>query len=348
MKTMKAAVLSRPGSMEIREVKQPSCPKDGVLVQVRACGVCAADVKMLSAGHRALVYPRILGHEIAGIVAQSRSPLFREGDRVQAPPGLSCGVCRHCRAHADNQCPSVQILGFNRDGGFARYLALPLGAGPVRAVLHPLPSNTPFDHAVFAEPLACCINAQNKLGLSSKDTVLIVGAGPLGQMHAVLAAQKGAAQVLMADMDSRRRILSESMGIPVLDALDSSFFEQAMAATCGRGVDVLILAAGAGLEARFLEIMAVGGRISIFSGMSSDHSKSALDLNRIHYREIIVAGAYGCTVRQNAQALEWIASNGSAVERLITRRVSLDAIAEGFFHVQEKVALKSVVEVENE
>lgn len=348
MKTMKAAVLLRPGSLEIREVKQPACPKDGVLVQVKACGICAADVKMLSAGHRALVYPRILGHEIAGIVAQSRSPLFREGDRVQVPPGLSCGVCRHCRAHADNQCPSVQILGFNRDGGFAQYLALPLGVGPVRAVLHPLPSSMPFDHAVFAEPLACCINAQNKLGLSRKDSVLIVGAGPLGQMHAALAAHQGIAQILVADMDSRRRILSESMGITVLDALNPLFFEQLSTLTGGHGLDVLIFAAGVGLDDRFLEAMAAGGRVSIFSGMSADHSKAALDLNRIHYREIIIAGAYGCTVRQNAQALEWIASNGAAVERLITRRVSLTGIADGFSHVREKIALKSVVEVEHE
>ena len=348
MKTMQAAVLLRPGSLEIREVKQPSCPKDGVLIQIKACGVCAADVKMLSAGHPALVYPRILGHEIAGIVAQSRSSLFREGDRVQASPGLSCGVCRYCRSHADNRCPSVQILGFNRDGGFARYLALPLGAGPVRAVLHPLSSNMPFDHAVFAEPLACCINAQNKLDLSSKDTVLILGAGPLGQLHAALAAHQGAAQVLVADMDSRRRMLSESMGIPVLDALNPLFFEQVRTITGGHGLDVLIFAAGVGLDDRFLQVMAAGGRVSIFSGMGADHSNAVLDLNRIHYREIIIAGAYGCTARQNAQALEWIASNGAAVERLITRRVSLADVADGFYHVQEKIALKSVVEVENE
>lgn len=350
MGAMKAAVLCRPGNLEIREMERPPCPKDGVLVQVRACGVCAADVKMLSAGHRALVYPRILGHEIAGVVAQSRSPLFREGDRVQAAPGLSCGVCRHCRSHADNQCPSVQILGFNRDGGFSQYLALPLGGGgSVRAVLHPLAPTTPFDRAVFAEPLACCINAQNKLGLRPGDAVLIVGAGPLGLLHAALAAHKGVLRVLMADIDFKRRMRSEAMGIgSLLDARDPCFFEQVMAATSGQGVDALILAAGVGLDARFLDVMAAGGRISIFSGMGSNHSTAPLDLNWIHYREVIIAGAYGCTARQNAQALELIASGEVAVEKLITHRAPLDAIAEGFSHVREKMALKSIVEVENE
>ncbi|MBW2321615.1 MAG: alcohol dehydrogenase catalytic domain-containing protein [Deltaproteobacteria bacterium] len=92
---MKAAILIQPGKLEIREVRTP-CPAGGVLVKVKACGICSADAKMVTQGHRALNYPRILGHEIAGVIEQSRTNTFKEGDRIQIAPGLRCSRCSYC------------------------------------------------------------------------------------------------------------------------------------------------------------------------------------------------------------------------------------------------------------
>jgi len=96
---------------------------------VEACSVCGTDVKMLEHGHKDLKYPRVLGHEIVGRIIELRTDMenLTLGDRVQVWPGISCGQCRPCHRGNDNQCESQGILGFNLDGGYAEYVALPPG-----------------------------------------------------------------------------------------------------------------------------------------------------------------------------------------------------------------------------
>jgi len=141
---MKAAILNQPGKLEIREVRTPDCLSGGVLVKVKACGICSSDAKMVTSGHRALNYPRILGHEIAGIISESRNRQFKPGDRVQVAPGLRCGECLACRRGLDNQCEHREILGFSYDGGFAQYISIPL-SGPIIGALTLLPKNVSFE-----------------------------------------------------------------------------------------------------------------------------------------------------------------------------------------------------------
>jgi len=192
---MKAAILEQPGKLGIRKVRTPECPCGGVLVEVKACGICSSDAKMVTSGHRALNYPRILGHEIAGIVSESQNPQFKPGDRVQVAPGLRCGECLACRRGMDNQCEHREILGFSYDGGFAR---IPL-SGPIIGALTLLPENVSFEDAALGEPLACCINAQERAGVRSHDTVLIIGAGPLGLLHALVAKSRRVQTVIISE-----------------------------------------------------------------------------------------------------------------------------------------------------
>ena len=94
---MRAALLAAPGRLGVKDVPTPICPEGGVIVEVKDCGICTSDVKMAQKGHRALVYPRILGHEISGIVKECNNKEFKEGDRVQVAPGLRCGKCLACK-----------------------------------------------------------------------------------------------------------------------------------------------------------------------------------------------------------------------------------------------------------
>ena len=111
---MKTAVLEKPGKLAIRELSDPSCPPGGVVVKVLAANVCSTDHHMWEKGHPALECPRILGHEIAGVVEEVSKEVdgFRRGDKVQVYPGISCGVCRFCRHGRENLCSSIKILGF--------------------------------------------------------------------------------------------------------------------------------------------------------------------------------------------------------------------------------------------
>lgn len=346
---MKAAILKQPGKLEIREVRTPECPPAGVLVKVNACGICSADVKMVTQGHRALNYPRILGHEIAGVIKQSRTSKFIEGDRVQIAPGLRCGRCSYCLKGMDNLCPNREILGFTKNGGFAQYIAIPIEHGIVGS-LNIIPDTVSYNHATLAEPLACCINAQNKINITKNDTVLIIGAGPLGLLHAFVAKFKGAEHVLISEPQlHRRKTALNTWADTVIDPNSDNIKEKAMTVTRNNGVDALIFACSqVGLNESFMKLLAPAGRVSIFSGIASQFSQSSIDFNQIHYNEFFISGTYGCTADQNRNAMELISSEPGLAKKLITHRVDLDSFHQGIEHTASQKGLKTVVEVSHE
>lgn len=342
---MRAALLAAPGRLGVKDVPTPICPEGGVVVEVKACGICTSDVKMAQKGHRALVYPRILGHEISGIVKESNNKEFKEGDRVQVAPGLRCGKCLACKRRADNQCKTRGIFGFTHDGGFAEYMAVPL-EGAVIGSLNLLQERLSFEEATLAEPLACCINAQELAGLFPGDRVLIIGAGPMGYLHALLAGQKGAQKIMLAEIDKRRQELALKIEGQVIDTETEDLFRVVMEETEGRGADVLILACSeVVLNESLLKLLAPRARVSLFSGVPVDISQVCIDLNFIHYQEIRIVGSYGSTAAQNAEAIRMISSEELSVEGLVTKRVTLDQIWEGLEYTASRKGMKTVVDI---
>jgi L-iditol 2-dehydrogenase len=346
---MKAAILKEPGRLEIREIRTPDCPAGGVLVKVNACGICSADVKMVTQGHRALNYPRILGHEIAGVIDQSRTNTFKEGDRIQIAPGLRCGNCSYCVKGMDNLCPDREILGFTYNGGFAEYIAIPIEDGIVGS-LNIIPEKVSDNHATLAEPLACCINAQNKINITKNDTVLITGAGPLGLLHALVAKYKGVEHILISEPQThRRKTAFHTWADTVIDPGSDNMMEKVMTATHNNGVDAIIFACSqVCLNESFVKLLAPAGRVSIFSGISPQLLPGNIDLNQIHYHEFFISGSYGCTAEQNRNAMELISSEPSLEKELITHRVDLETIHQGIEHTASQKGLKTVVEVSYE
>ncbi|MBN1932427.1 MAG: alcohol dehydrogenase catalytic domain-containing protein [Desulfobacterales bacterium] len=346
---MKAAVLTDTQNLEIRKIPIPACPPNGVLVQVKACGICTADVKMVAEGHRALIYPRILGHEIAGVIAESRTDQYSPGERVQIAPGLRCGNCDPCGRNADHQCLKREIFGFTRDGGFTNFLAVPL-QGPMRGALNRLPATVSAEEATLAEPIACCLNAQYKVAVKEGDSVLIVGAGTLGLLHLLIARLKGAGKIFVSEVHEYRRKMAREFGAnEVFNPENVDLFQCIMDATHGSGVDIIIFACSqVGIENTFLRMSAPGGRISVFSGISNRFSNIRLDLNFIHYHELTITGAYGCTAAQNAEAIGWLASGKLPIKRFITQRVGLEEVAAGLEYTAGKKGLKSIIKVQYE
>ena len=345
---MQAAILLAPSNFVVSEIPDPECPSGGVVIQVKVCGICSSDVKMVTKGHRALMYPRVLGHEIVGIVVESQSSHFTIGDRVQVAPGLCCKLCRECQRGMDNQCFSREIFGFSRDGGFAEYLPVPLD-GAVVGTLTKLPENVSFALAALAEPLACCLNAQEKIGVREGDVVLIIGAGPLGLLHAGVARSLGASTILFSEIDVRRRQqLVPRWADLVIDPVKEDLASVVMDITAGQGVDVLLLAAGSNcnLDKNFLNFIRRGGRVSVFSGLSTEYSQIEVDLNLLHYKEIFLSGAYGCAVCHNRAAITFLADAGQYFTELISHRFSLLETVIGIEMVKNKEVFKAIVEVE--
>ncbi len=333
---MHAVVLAGPGRLEPAALPCPACPPGGVVVRVHACGVCRSDFKMAVEGHRALVYPRVLGHEIAGTVAASRTAASRIGDRVLVAPGLRCGRCCHCRRGTDQRCEQRRIIGFCVDGGFAEYLAVPLSGTP-RGALIPLPDHLEFVAATLAEPLACCINAQSRLRLGRADRVLVIGAGILGLLHLILARRCKAASVWVAEPRPERRALALELGADL--AFDPSAVDDLP--RCSR--DVLIMAAGpVGLDPPLAALLARGARISLFSGPGTGPA-GLPDGPAIHYEEFLISGSYGCAKNHIRRAADLLAQGTIPAGRLVTRRTDLAGLPA---HLKTGPQdLKTVVEV---
>ena len=343
---MKAALLKSPGQLVITQVPDPELPAKGLVVKVEACSICATDIKMFRHGQRDLIYPRILGHEIAGVVIETSTGdiPFRSGERVQIAPGISCNSCPACQRGAPNQCDHIGIFGFTHHGGFAQYLAVPaesVACGGVNLV----PSGLSFVEATFAEPLACCLNGQELVRLDSKDVVLILGSGPMGCLHTMLARAKGVKQILLAERSLKRLMMAiEAEPSRLINVSKENLKEVVKEETEGRGVDVIMLTCpDAAIDYPILELLAPRGRVCFFSGLPPEKRQLHFDANFLHYREITFVGAYGCTADQNRLALEFMASGKVNVNWLVTKRISLEALHDGINCLTGHDCMKVVV-----
>lgn len=342
---MKAAVLRAPQQLVLTEIEEPMCPDGGLLVKTQACAICSTDVRMFRRGHRALTYPRILGHEITGEIVESRTvnPSFQVGDRVQIFPGVCCGECPACRRGFGNLCERIAIIGFTRDGGFAEFVSVPpqsIAYGGINLI----PECVSFEEAALVEPLASCINGQQLANLDVRDTVLILGAGPIGLLHVMLAQSMGAAMVLVTDRLSSRLEAAQKAGADrVIDIERIDIEKVVQDETGGHGVDVIIVACAEVDPPLLLNLLAPRGRLCLFSGLPISDVQTPWDFNLIHYRELDIIGAYGSTAAQNTAALRLIGAGKIPVGWLITKRLSLDELPQGLEYVAKRAGLKAVV-----
>ena len=334
---MKSAVLIDAGVLEIQDRDVPSCGPGDVIVEVEVCGVCRTDRKAFAQGQRDLRLPRVLGHEIVGRIVEVGAGVlgFTVGDRVQVYPGLPCGCCDYCRAGNDHLCEQIRILGFNLDGGFAEFLQVPgggrgsgdgAGAGAsgnrIPANLNRIPENLDSRIASLAEPLACSINMLRRLDVTAASTLVIFGAGPLGCLSAQLARLMDVQQIIVVEPHATRRETAASYSDYQLDFNDQTA-SQIMQLTDGRGADAAITCCPGNTAFEMaLEVAAKRGGIGFFSGLIDTGGVSTAALNTIHYRELSLAGAYGCSSAHNREALELLATGSISLAGLPTKDIS--------------------------
>ncbi|MEM0448645.1 MAG: alcohol dehydrogenase catalytic domain-containing protein [Methanomassiliicoccales archaeon] len=330
--------------MEVTEVPEPPCPDKGLLLKVETCSICASDLKMFRQGHRDLRYPRILGHEVVGRIVEDRSEgEWSIGERVQIWPGDACGQCRCCGKGLDNLCPQVRILGFSLDGGFAEFMAVPEGC-VARGGVNLVPSSMASETASLAEPLACCVNAQHSLNLGEGDEVLIIGGGPLGALHAMLARHREAEKVIIIEKEEQRRRKLPATKADLILASEEDWESVIISETQGRGVDAIIMATSdVAIDSHLIDLLAPRGRICVFSGLPKASSLASLDLNRLHYAEKIILGSYGCRSQDCREALGMLARGDLEVEWLLTARIRLESIIEGLEVTASRKGMKVTV-----
>jgi L-iditol 2-dehydrogenase len=324
---MKAAVMDRPFSMELKEVQVPTPKQDEVLVQVYCIGICGSDVHYYEhgrIGRYEVKQPIILGHELAGVVVQIGSDVTNVsvGDRVAVEPGVTCGRCDYCKSGRYNLCPDVVFMATPPvDGAWAEYVA-------VRSdFLFKLPDAMSFEEGALLEPLSVGFHAMRRAQVKPEDRVLITGLGPIGLLAIEAAKLFGVTEIYGSDVVAFRRDLALEMGASqVLNPLEDDIGKRLEQLSGGKGIDVIIETSGnAKAISDTVDLVKRGGRI-VFIGLPIADT-IPLNISSLIDAELNVYGLfrYANTYPAAIQAL----SNGKRdIRRVITHKFALDDIKE--------------------
>jgi L-iditol 2-dehydrogenase len=343
---MKAAVLEALDRLVVKDVPTPDVDDYSALLKVEATSICGSDVRILHHGNPRVKPPAIIGHEAAGVVVKAGKHVTRvkEGDRVAIGADVPCGQCRWCRNGMGNNCAVNYAIGYQIPGAFAEYMLLSrlvLEEGPVTKIGDTLS----YDEASLAEPLACAVNGLELVNMSLGKTVCIIGMGPIGCMMIDLARIMGATRVIAAQRSKTRMEIARSYRADAyIDTSTEDLVQRCREETNGEGPDVVITACGS-VEAheQAIDMVAHRGYVNLFGGLKKDARPMCVLSNTIHYKECFVTGSHGSVPRQHELAVKLLEKGMVRVAPLITHRVPLDHIHEGFEAMEGRGGMKIIV-----
>ncbi|HVO40790.1 MAG TPA: alcohol dehydrogenase catalytic domain-containing protein [Spirochaetia bacterium] len=346
--SMRAARLFGKEDLRIEDMPVPEIGAGEILLRVKSAAICGTDIRMYRNGYRGVSpeTPLVLGHEVSGVVERVGAGVsgYAEGMRVAVAPNMGCGVCDMCVSGNTQLCPTYKAFGINLPGGFAQFMKIP-EAAVRQGNLAEIPAGADFTDAALVEPLSCVYNAFKRAAISPGDTVLVIGAGPIGLMHAKLALMGGAARVYMNDISPERLALCTKAEPSIVAVPEGPLAERMKELTAGRGVDVCITAAPVPeIQVTALEVAAVNGRVVFFGGLPEAKSKVPLDTNLIHYRQLVVTGTARSSLTQYRQTLALVASGAVVVRDLVTAVSPVDGIKASFEQVMQGKGLKNVIQ----
>ena len=349
---MKAAFMHDVEVVKIEETDVPDLDGAGALVEIEACGICGTDARTFFNGDPRAPAPWVLGHEPVG-------RLIEAGPNAQLPPGvevggrvfvgsiLTCGACRSCLDGYQNLCERHELYGYDPyPGAFADVAAVPSIA--IKNLI-PLPPELPSDLATVADPFACALNGIEVLDPGYGDVVVIIGAGPIGCMQAVLCRDRGVASVYMIEVNKARLDLAmEVVGHFVDDswvAEDDNGTQGVLDRTEGAGAERVIVAAPS-REAQAAALVMAGrrARVVYFAGLPKSDPISPFDANQLHYKELSVLGSYGATHRQYRITMGYLDRRREDLGAIVTHTFPLEHIDDGFKAIKSGSALKVVIE----
>lgn len=345
---MKAATYFGKEDLRVIEHPDPTLADGEVLLKIHACSVCGTDLRTYRHGDKKIVPPRILGHEFCATVVESAAPEANVtvGDRVVMYIVIVSERDRYVEMGRENLTAHRTTMSYHHDGAFAPLMKVPATAVRLGNLFR-VTSDIPNDQMSLAEPLGCCMNAHSRLGIGLKDTVAVIGAGPIGIMHAALARLQGAQQVIVLDNNPARLEMAGRFEIDatVLVEADGSHRERVAELTGGFGPDVVIVAVSAGAAQNdALEIAGKAGRVNFFAGLPKSNPVAPLDVNTIHYKELVVSGSYSEKKSDFQAAFALLHSGRFPADRIITHHLPLDRIEEAFPLMESGEALKVCIE----
>lgn len=343
---MKAMVFESPNIINVKDVNSPKLQDGELLLEVKACLICGTDIRIYRGRKTKDVrIPSILGHEFSGVVVETGGKVdgFKVGDAVSVAPVIPCLTCHSCKHAYENLCLNRTAFGYEYDGAFAEYVRIPKVAVDAGNVFN-VSGEVPFEYIALAEPIACCINGQRNSPIKLGDVVVIIGAGPIGLIHMLLAKASGARTVIVSEPNELRRNLAKELGADiVVDPRVEKINEIVIDHTKGIGADAVIMAIGIpSLVNQTIDLVRKRGTINLFAGFSIG-DMPPIDVNKIHYKEIKIVGTSASTRKDHELSLNLIQNKMIDVSKLISHRYSLNNSVEAFSKAESGECMKVAI-----
>ena len=356
---MKALLYTGIGQLELKDVPEPS---SDFIIKVLGCGICGTDLKTYQKGHHLFSPPAILGHEFYGLV--EKAPIgcgYLAGDKVVVAPYAECGFCDVCIRGAGSLCANKHYV---EGGAFCEKVGI--ASDYIEQGVFPIKEAD--DVYTLVEPLACVLNGFEQLDLKPTSRALVVGAGPMGALFALLFRAKGV-PVAVVEPSVQRRERIASWGIEAFEPggagqvarldqakgsqsnksgqVESPHAGQAESTRPGhveKGLyDIAIIAVNKKeLVSEYIRLVADAGTVLMFSGLSSDEIV-AIDAYSIHYRQVSLKGSFGYALHHFKEALSLIEAHKEMFSKIITHNYPLKRGKEAFEMLASGEALKIVL-----
>lgn len=315
---MKAFLFSEPGKGSITEKNLREPGPNEVRIKVAACGVCGTDMRIwrgLEPSARGIT----LGHEYAGeiVAVGEKVSGYSVGDRVVVDPNIYCYSCEYCLNGEVNLCENLKALGVDIDGGFAQFSLVPT------TQLQKIPESLSFEEAAFVEPVACALNGIDRAEIQPGQSVMIIGAGPIGLLMVQLARLRGASKVMLSEKVAWRRRMALELGADeVYDPSESSLTQQI--SLKDRPKVVIECVGHPATQAESIKLVKRGGTVILF-GDGHENESFSVGSFEFYYKNLTVRGAALNPFTQG-RAMELIAGKRIDVAALISRVIPLEVL----------------------
>ena len=316
---MKAVFLETAKRVSIKEVANPIRGEDEVLIKVRAASICGSDTAAYKGSNTMGIFPRILGHEIAGEVLEipeGNNTGIKVGDRVVIEPYIYCGTCYPCSIGRTNSCLNLSVIGVFADGGMSEYYTHPI------KMVHKAPDIVPWECLAMSEPLTIALHAIHRAGLKKGEHVVITGAGPIGILIALAALTYGATPILIDIIDQRLQIANDLGVKNTINSTKEDAVQRISEITNGRLAEVVIEASGAEeVIKNTINFVVHTGRV-VFVGWpkSKEIPFSTYWMTR---KELDIRGSKN-SAGEFPEAIELIADKKVNVAPLISKKITID------------------------
>jgi L-iditol 2-dehydrogenase len=340
------ALLRDFDDLVLDEAPTPEPGPGEVLLEVAATTLCPTDVRIISGEKQTGVeLPVVPGHEIAGRVASigDGAAGFDVGGQVALMPGVPCRRCGPCIRGLEHLCEHLRIVGYAIDGGLADHLLVPAAAIEAGTLI-PTRVEVPPEQLALAEPLGCVLTGHAATPVRPGDTVVVMGAGPIGLLHLQVARLSGAARIVVSQPSAERRAVAERLGADTtVDPRSADLAAAVDDASAGAGADVVFICAGRPtLVDDAIGLVRPGGAVNVFARIT-DGGRAEIDANAVHYRQVLLTGSSNLRRQDYRAAVDLITGGHVDVAALVTHRFTLADVDHAIAAVVNRDALKVAV-----